>query len=168
MLRRPIERHTLKPFIFPKGFILIQDSREQLPLFPSNEIPLGLQIENRCLINGDYLVKGIENLFAVERKANEIWQYIGKDRQKTVLKMERFRSIKDSGGFVGLVIESTLSDLMQGYYRSTISPETMRQTLCSFEVRYGIHIFYSRSKGEIANWVLDRAIKAYKLWGKEE
>jgi len=44
-----------------------------------------------------------------------------------------------------------------------VSPETARQALVSFEVRFGIHVYYSRSRRDISRWVLDRAIKFYKV-----
>jgi DUF917 family protein len=37
------------------------------------------------------------------------------------------------------------------------------QALVSFELRYGVHVYYSRCRQDIARWVLDRAIKFYKL-----
>ena len=77
--------------------------------------------------------------------------------------MEEFRTIASAGGFVGLVIEATEADLLTGYIMSRVSPETARQALVSFEVRYGVNIYYSRSRPGIARWILDRAIKFYKI-----
>ena len=65
--------------------------------------------------------------------------------------------------WVGLVVEATEADILAGYVMSRISPETARQALVSFEVRYGVHVYYSRSRRDIARWILDRAIKYYKL-----
>lgn len=165
MLRRPVEKSTLKPFVFPAGFILIQDTREQLPLFPENAIPDGLQIENRCLRDGDYSVLGLENMVAFERKqVSDFFGYIGKERDRTTKKMQRFREIANRGGFVGLVVEACESDLFQGYHMSNVPTEVVRQSLVSFEVRYGVHCYLSRSRADISRWLLDRAIKAYRMW----
>ena len=41
--------------------------------------------------------------------------------------------------------------------------EAARQALVSFEIRYGVHVYYSRSRKDIARWILDRAIKFYKV-----
>ena len=77
--------------------------------------------------------------------------------------MAKFREIVCAGGFVGLVIEALEADILSGYIMSRVSPETARQALISFEVRYGLHLYYSRSRRDIARWVLDRAIKFYKI-----
>ena len=84
-------------------------------------------------------------------------------RSSTTRKMTEFAEIVQSGGFVGLVIEATENDILLGYMMSRVSPETARQALVSFEVRYGVHIYYSRSRDDIARWILDRAIKFYRI-----
>ena len=154
--------HELKPWKIPEGFVLVQDTREQRPLF--TETMEGLEVITDTLPHGDYSVRGFEDRFAIERKQmSDFYAYIGRERNRTTRKMEEFRQIISSGGWVGLVIESTESDLLSGYVMSKISPETARQALVSFEVRYGVHVFYSRSRGDISRWVLDRAIKFYRI-----
>jgi hypothetical protein len=64
---------------------------------------------------------------------------------------------------VGLVVECAEEELLSGYIMSRVSPETARQALTSFEVRYGIHCYYSRSRRNMERWVLDRAIKFYNV-----
>jgi len=111
-----------------------------------------------------YSIKRFEQIFVIERKKfSDFYSYIGRERERTVKKMKEFREIVSSGGFAGLVIEVPEADLLTGYIMSRVSPETARQALVSFEVRYGIHIYYSRSRKDIARWVLDRAIKFYKI-----
>lgn len=154
----------MKPYKFPAGFVMIVDTREQLPLFTPTDHPEGLCVLQKALKNGDYSIKGYEHLFAIERKqVSDFFGYCGKERTRTTMKMERFRDMVQAGGFVGLVIEATESDLLSGYYRSTLSAEVIRQTLVSFEIRYHINIFYSRSRADIARWMLDRAIKFYRI-----
>jgi len=165
MKLKPTQIHVhseLKPFKIPEGFVLVQDTREQKPLF--NNPPDGLKVITDTLPHGDYSVRGFEDRFAIERKQmSDFYGYIGKERDRTTRKMENFRQIISSGGWVGLVVEATESDLLSGYVMSKISPETARQALVSFEVRYGVHTYYSRSRGDITRWVLDRAIKFYRI-----
>ena len=169
MLRRPIERHTLKPFIFPKDFVLIQDSREQLPLFPENDIPKGLQIINKCLPYGDYSFEGGIDLYVIERKSlGDFYGYIGNQRDKTQRKMEEFREIKDKGGWVGLVIEATEDDIFQGYYRSQVPPEVARQSMVSFSIRSGVHFYFNRDRDKIGRWVVDHLVKGYRVLQEKE
>ena len=151
-------------FKIPDGFVLLQDTREQRPLFNNGvEIP-GLTVVNATLGHGGYSIKGFEDRLCIERKAvSDFFQYIGKQRVVTTRKMECFREIISRGGFVGLVIEAQEADLLAGYIMSRLSPEMVRQALVSFEVRYGVHIYYSRSREDVRRWVLDRAIKFYRI-----
>lgn len=157
-----IHENELKPFRIPEGLVLIQDTREQKPLFSCP--PDGLEVVTDTLHFGDYSLKGFEEKFVIERKQiSDFYSYIGKERNRTVRKMEEFREIVQSGGFVGLVIEITEADLLAGYIMSRISPETARQALVSFEIRYGVHVYYSKSRENIARWIVDRAIKFFKV-----
>lgn len=151
-------------FKIPDGFVLLQDTREQRPLFDAAVGIPGLAVVNTCLVHGDYSVRGFEDKFCVERKAvSDFFQYIGKQRMVTSRKMECFREITCQGGFVGLVVEAQEADLLAGYIMSRLSPEMVRQALVSFEVRYGVHVYYSRLRPDIIRWVLDRAIKFYRI-----
>jgi DNA excision repair protein ERCC-4 len=148
----------------PAGFVLVQDTREQRPLFDGSITIPGLSVVTDTLPHGDYSIRGFEDRFVVERKQlSDFYSYIGKERARTTQKMENFRAIGAAGGFVGLVIEAAEADILTGYIMSRVSPETARQALVSFEVRHGIHVYYSRSRDDIARWILDRAIKFYKI-----
>lgn len=157
-------RPILKPFKFPDGFVLIQDTSEQKPLFTPQTTPVDLIIINKKLKDGDYSIKGFEPYFTIERKQmSDFYRYIGAEREKTYRKLKRFKTMIDKDGWVGLVIECSEADILFGNLYSKVSPETARQALVSFEVRTGIHCYYSRSRNEIRRWVLDRMIKFYRL-----
>ena len=157
-----IYKDELKPARIPEGMILVVDTREQKPLF--TEPHDGLVVVAASLSHGDYSLQGFEDRFCIERKqVSDFYSYIGKERNRTSKKMEQFREIVSAGGFVGLVVEAAEADLLSGFIMSRVSPETARQALVSFEVRFGIHVYYSRSRRDISRWVLDRAIKFYKV-----
>jgi len=138
------------------------DTREQRPLFKPP--PSGLPTVRKKLDHGDYAIKGFEEMFVVERKQmSDFYGYIGKERKKTVKKMEGLKGIVDSGGFVGLVVEASEEDIFFGYVMSKVSPEVARQALCSFRIRSGVHTYFNRSRECIERWVLDNAIKFYKV-----
>lgn len=152
----------LKAFKIPDGLILVVDTREQQPLF--TRPPKGLTVTTATLLHGDISIKGFEDKFVCERKKiSDFFSFIGKQRKRTVHKMEQFRDIVQAGGFVGLVIEASEPDILTGYMMSRVPPEVARQALVSFEIRYGVHIYYSKSRNDIARWVLDRAIKFFKI-----
>jgi ERCC4-type nuclease len=152
----------LKPARIPDGFILVQDTREQKPLFI--DATEGLDVVTDTLPYGDYSIRGFEDRFCVERKQmSDFYSYIGKERTRTTRKMDQFREMVSTGGWVGLAVEASEPDLLTGFIMSRVSPETARQALVSFEVRYGVHVYYSRSRRDIRRWVLDRAIKFYRI-----
>ena len=151
-----LKHYTLKPTPIPEGFVLIQDTREQRALF--NRIPKGLTVQAATLNNGDYSVKGFEDAVCFERKAGDIWSYVAGDRDKTKEKMERFKAYE----FVGLIIEARELELFQFQERSKVHPEVMRAALVSFEVRYGVHIYYG-DRDNCARWLLDRAVKFWNV-----
>lgn len=153
--------HDLKPTLIPDGFVLIQDTREQRGLFDTYP---GLTIINKALKDGDYSIKGFEDAIAIERKQmSDFYGYIGKERDKTKLKLDRFRDIVSRGGFCALVVEADEKDILAGNPMSRVSPEVARGFLVSLNTRYGIHGYYSRDREAIKRWMLDRMVKFYNI-----
>ena len=92
-----LKPYSLKPTLIPDGFVLVQDTREQRPLFA--RIPKGLTVSSATLKFGDYSVKGFEDKICFERKSMDLWGYCSSEREKTVKKMLQFKSME----FVGLI-----------------------------------------------------------------
>lgn len=152
-----LERYELKPHVFPDGFILIVDTREQRPLCVRVK---GLTSLVDTVKDGDYTIKGFEDKFAIERKQlSDFYSYIGKERDRTVKKIKRLADMD----FAAIVVEATLEDLLMPQIYSTVSPEVARGFLTSINVRYGIHTFIHKDRRQIERWILDRAIKYYKI-----
>ena len=152
-----LESYRPKPHIFPDGFILVIDTREQKPLCTRIK---GLNSLVETVRDGDYTIKGFEDKFAIERKqTSDFYGYIGKERVKTVKKLKRLAQFD----FAALVIEASMDDLLSPNLYSSISPEVARGFLTSVNVRYGIHVYLDRSRKQIERWMLDRMIKYYKL-----
>lgn len=153
---RTIKPYALKPTPIPDGFVLLVDTREQRPLFA--RVPKGLTIQSATLHDGDYSIRGFEDKICFERKSADIFPYCTSEQRKTRAKMERFRGME----FVGLIIEARESDLLQFQERTQCHPESIRGALCSFEIRYGVHIYYG-SRENCARWLLDRAVKYWQI-----
>jgi ERCC4-type nuclease len=150
----------LKAIDFPEGFVLLQDTREQRPLFSSKRLPSGLVIKSIALQDGDYSISGFEKQFAIERKGlSDLYSYCSSERQKTVAKMHRFAGFE----YVGLVIEDRESEVLVPQQYSRVSPEVIRQSIVSFELRYNIHVYYNNDTNAIARHILDRAVKFYRI-----
>jgi ERCC4-type nuclease len=160
-----------KKYIFPEGFKLLVDTREQRPLFRNISSKHPEYFSFTTLKNGDYSIKGFENKFAIERKQlSDFYSYISSERNtqyknkkerkdKTKEKLTRLASFD----FAGLVIESELSDILLPQVYNDTSPEVARGFLASVNIRYGIHVFTSRRRGRIEQWIMDRAIKYFNI-----
>jgi len=155
--RKVASEYKLKPYVFPKDMIIVQDTREQLPLF--TRIPKGLTICSAKLDYGDYSIRGHESTFCIERKGiSDLLSYCTTEREKTKRKMMQFKNME----WVGLVVESKESELYRPYIYSNVSPELIRQCLVSFSVRYGVHV-YVNTRENITRWMLDHMIKYYRV-----
>lgn len=156
----------LKPFKIPDGMIIRTDTREQDPLFLFSDLEHTgkLIVQVMKLDHGDYSIKGFEDKFAIERKQmSDFYSYIGKERKRTVKKMEKFRDIIRAGGFVMLAIECSEAEIMSGNMFSTLSPEVARGAINSFRIRYGVHIYYNKERKMLERAVLDSCIKFYNV-----
>jgi ERCC4-type nuclease len=151
-----LKPYILKPTPIPDGFVLVQDTAEQRPLFA--RIPSGLTIMAKSLDNGDYSIKGFEDVFAIERKANDLFTYCTTDQKNTKEKMQRFLQYE----FVGLAIEIREVDVYQYQQFSGAHPESVRGALISFQIRYGVHVYFG-NRETCARWILDCAIKFWNV-----
>ena len=161
-IQEPKPPAKLKPFKIPAEMVVIQDTREQRPLF--TRPPKGLTVQTATLTDGDYSIRGFESEFAVERKQmSDFYAYIGKQREVTVEKIKRLGDMVAAGGWAALVIEADERDILTGYQMSMVPPEVARQFLVSLEVRYGVHVYMNRSRKACARWILDRMIKFWRV-----
>ena len=114
--------------------------------------------------SGDYTIQGFEPVFAIERKQiSDFYTYIGAERDKTIRKMKVFADMIKRGGFVGLAIEAAEEDIYFGHIHSQVPPEVARQAINSFRIRYGVHVYFNPDREYIRRFVLDSAIKFYKI-----
>jgi ERCC4-type nuclease len=154
-IARSIADYKLKPFNFPPDMIILQDSREQLPLF--TRLPKGLTVCSATLKVGDYTIRGLEDKIAVERKQiSDLIPYCTSDHVATKAKMAKLEKME----WAALIVEARESEVYQPYRFSQASPESIRQALASFSVKHGIHV-YIGDREHIVRFMLDRFIKFY-------
>lgn len=150
----------LKPYKIPEDMIIVVDTREQSPLFLERRAIKGLITVRDTLTNGDYSLRGFENKFMIERKQiSDLIPYLTRDHDKTAKKLSRCKEYL----FKGLAIEASEADCLGPQLFGNSSPEQIRQGLVAVEMRYGMHIYYTRSRKDLERWVLDRMIKFYNL-----
>ena len=110
------------------------DSREQRPyLFPD------YPVIRTGLMTGDYSLLNFEGNIGIERKTlDDIVSSLSHGRDR----FERELSRGAEMSYFALIIEATMNDIIQGHYRSKMSPEAVIQSLMAFSVRYGMPVFF--------------------------
>ncbi len=159
---RPNKNVGLKPHVIPEDMVVVVDTREQTPLWLPKP-PKNLVFMRGTLHNGDYSIRGYEDKFAIERKQSDLFAYLTSERNKTRDKLIRLKEYE----FKALVIEYSEDEIFAPQLFTAISPEVVRQSLISFEVKYGLHVYYG-NKENIERKVLDWMIYYfnYKREGK--
>ncbi len=98
----------------PETVVAIVDTREQLPLDLSP-----LRCEPSTLDTGDYSLKRLERVVAIERKSlPDLLGCIGRDRERFDREVQRLLAYPVRA----LIVESTWPDLERGEWRSKITP----------------------------------------------
>jgi len=155
--------YQLKNTVIPPEMCLIVDTREQhSPLF-LDKPPKGLMVCRDTLSDGDYGIRGMP-LFCIEKKYHgDLYPYCSTEREKTIKKMQRFRHMVDSGGWVGLLITERESDIYKHQTFTRVSPECVRGALVSFAIRYHVTVYFASSKEYAERFILDHAVKYYNV-----
>ncbi len=98
----------------PDQVVAIIDTREQLPL---DLEPLAVEVGT--LPTGDYSVKGLETVVAIERKSlTDLLGCIGQDRERFDREVMRLLAYPVRA----IVIESTWQEVEAGQWRSKVTP----------------------------------------------
>lgn len=152
-MRMNFKRERVRPAIaIPEGFIMIQDTREQKPLFT----PADWVIEKGLPV-GDYSILGFEKIITIERKSlPDLYGTLGKGRkrfEKELLKMVEYE-------WAGLLIEGPESNMMKEQDYSSMTPNQIYHAVSSIESR-GIHVYYADKVGYARDWVLSRLTRFY-------
>ena len=114
---------------------IITDTREQAALTFTN-----LPTETSTLYSGDYSVKGMEEVFAIERKTiADIVGSLTSGRDRFMNELHRLRGYR----FRRLLIVGTRHEIETGQYRSKTKPRSILASLAAVEARYDIPVIFS-------------------------
>ena len=134
---------------------LIIDTREQCPLLFNQ-----LDYESGTLKTGDYSIKGLEHLFAVERKSiSDLVQSVTSGRKRFENELHRLRGFR----FKRLLVVGNEDDVLNHNYRSKASPKSILHSLYAFECRYNVPVVFSGNEVNAA-----RLIERWAYWYSRE
>ena len=137
----------------PKDFVLIQDTREQKPLFHESDMVI-----EKALKVGDYSIVGFDEQITIERKSIPDL-YGSVKRPSFERRVERMLGYK----WAGLMIEGTEDDVMRKQMYGKMGPKQIYGALASYEIQ-GIHIYFAGRKRDARNWIMTRLIKFYNYY----
>lgn len=137
--------------------VALVDTREQTPLDLSP-----LSIESITLPTGDYSVKGLESIVAVERKSlDDLLGCIGRERERFDREVQRLLAYPVRV----LVVESTWGEIDLGQWRSKITPEQVIGSLLAWEAMgLSVHLAgdHRRAGKHVARLLYQVAKKRYR------
>ncbi len=126
------------------------DSREQKPYKFENS-------ETGALNIGDYSICGLEDCIAIERKElNDLIGCLTTGRDRFKKELHKGKALE----YFALVVEASLSDLVNGHYRSQMGPKSAVQSLLAFSIRYRLPIFFCENR-EYAQRVTESLLCKY-------
>lgn len=140
------------------------DSREKSP-YKFNKCKNCAGCETSKLDYGDYQIKGMPELIAIERKKDviELGGNLGKKRERFERELQRMQSAK----FRFIVVEDYWSSIFRLRY-SRIHPNALFESIIALELKYGVHFIFAGNRAmahKITRSLLLRAYK-YKSEGK--
>lgn len=118
---------TLRKDLAPEQVTAIIDSREQTPFTLAP-----LRTTKGTLATGDYSIKGLTHVIAVERKSmSDLMNCIGIDRERFEREIQRLMAYQ----IKALVLECHISQIQLKQYRSQVHPNAALSSLMSWQVR---------------------------------
>lgn len=145
-------------------FKAIIDTREDPKYFYNLEYAPGKILDHEVagLYTGDYSIKGLEHLVAVERKSlDDILGCIGSNRERFEREMQRILGYPHRL----LIIESTWKTIEDGAYRSRVKTQSAKGSLLGWMSK-GIPVHFAGSHAEagrtVAQFLYVTANRRYK------
>ena len=113
--------------------VIVIDRREQCAWQFEN-----LPSEPGTLTTGDYSLKGLTHLVAIERKSlDDLLSCIGRERDRFKRELQRLRAYR----FRCLIVETDYSALEAGEWRSKIQPASVLGSLAAWQAQYSLPIW---------------------------
>lgn len=138
--------------------VIIIDSREKSP-YKFNKCKTCDGAEVAKLDYGDYQLKGLPDLIAIERKKNvvELCGNLGKQRERFERELQRMQAAK----FRFIVVEDYWSSIFRLKY-SRVHPNALFESIMALELKYGVHFIFAGNRAMAHKITRSLLLKAYK------
>ena len=119
-----------------KEITVVVDSREQRPYRFKGSV-------TKALKAGDYSILGLEDRVAIERKSKkDAYASLGMNRPRFEREAKRLAEYD----YAAIVIESDLAGFLQPPAFTRLSPKAALNSLVSWSVKYGVHVFFASDR----------------------
>lgn len=134
--------------------VLLVDTREQKPLRFSH-----LPAESATLYTGDYSVRGLEEVFAVERKSlADLAGSLTRERDRFMREMHRLRGYR----FPYLLAIGDDMELSRLQAQGRLKLQQVEHSLRAIQSRYGVHVERAYTEEQAARMVETWAFCAWR------
>ena len=134
--------------------VLLVDTREQRPLQFSH-----LPAESATLYTGDYSVRGLEEIFAVERKSlADLAGSLTRERDRFMREMHRLRGYR----FPYLLAIGDDMELSRLIAQGRLKLQQVEHSLRAIQSRYGVHVERAYTEEQAARLVETWAFCAWR------
>lgn len=124
---------------------ILIDDREKAPFrFPAEAPTIRARLDT-----GDYSIRGLEHLLAIERKkCSELYNTVGSGRARFRAELGRMRDIMDCGGYAAIVVEGSLSQIigfgeLQAQRGRAVRAGHVIGSLLAWSIELGIPIWFA-------------------------
>lgn len=110
----------------PDHITILCDTREQRPL----KFHDSFKVEKICLPTGDYSIKYLDHLVAIERKSiSDLVMCVGRERERFEREITRLKEFE----IRRIIIEADLNDILGKKYRGETHPNSVIGSLASWD-----------------------------------
>jgi ERCC4-type nuclease len=137
---------------------LVIDTRENEPYEFDPRLATAVR---RALPAGDYSVAGLESMVAAERKTlDDFVSTVIHSRQRFRRELQKLEGYRAAC----VVVEASLSDVLQGSYRSRAHPNAVLGCALSILLDYRIPVLFCGNRQAACHFVLSFLLAASRRW----
>jgi len=136
-----------------RPFVIVQDTREQLPFRFSRDTP----VISKALKYGDYSVYGMEWRVAVERKSfDDLFYSFTKTRLRMLVRLDELAQLDAAA----LVIECSIANVIAGHPRTVVVGSRLLGTILVECARRGVLALFCNGRRDAA-MATEHFLRAY-------
>lgn len=142
---------------------ILVDNREQKPLTFKD-----VEVVSTKLDVGDYMAEIDGAIVPISFERKSLGDLYGTMNAGYPRFKEEIKRAEASKTKLILVIEQSMSDVLEGYSYSECSGDTMMKKLCTLEVKYDLTFKFFNSRMEMSRYIVETFLAVERHWKKEK